>query len=477
MRFAASISLLLLSLAPLGFAQQAGKESGLTAIITQLPSCALSCLTQAIAASPCELTDTACICTNAELNANVEGCVLRSCTLRESLTTKNLTTTTCHAPVRSKNMTLKLTNIILGAVSATCVLTRILYKSFFSAGELGWDDYIILATVVFGIPSTIIQDIGTIKHGLGKDVWTLSFGTITAFVKWFYIIEVLYFFNVAMLKLSLLFFFLRIFPAKPIKRLLWATIAFNICFGIAFIVTAIFQCTPIRFYWEKWDGEHVNGKCINLNALGWANAAISILLDIWMLALPLWQVLQLKLAWKKKVSVAMMFFVGTFVTVISIIRLQSLISFATSTNPTWDQADAANWSTIEINVGIICACMPALRLILVRIFPRALGSTQYASNQYYAKYGTNRSGAFKSGHNASVGRSQMGHDDAFASKNANAITYTTTFEVRHGDDEEQLVPMDDLSAKGHKVRSSGSSQASVSAASTPVVADPPRRLS
>jgi hypothetical protein len=164
------------------------------------------------------------------------------------------------------------------------------------------------------------------------------------------------------------------------------------------------------------------------------------------------------------------------VTVISIIRLQTLISFANSTNPTWDQADAANWSTIEINVGIICACMPALRLILVRLFPRALGSTQYASNQYYAKYGTN-SRAIKSGHNASVSRSQLGHDDIFAGKHSNAITYTTTFEVRHGDDEEQLVPMEDLSSKGHKVTSSGSSAASVSAASTPVVAHAPRRPS
>lgn len=41
MRFMACISLLLLSLAPLGFAQQSGKTSGLTAIVTQLPSCAV----------------------------------------------------------------------------------------------------------------------------------------------------------------------------------------------------------------------------------------------------------------------------------------------------------------------------------------------------------------------------------------------------------------------------------------------------
>lgn len=56
------------------------------------------------------------------------------------------------------------------------------------------------------------------------------------------------------------------------------------------------------------------------------------------------------------------------------LRLQSLVHFSNSTNPTWDQWDVANWSTIEINMGIMCACMPALRGILVRIFPRLLGS-------------------------------------------------------------------------------------------------------
>lgn len=31
--------------------------------------------------------------------------------------------------------------------------------------------------------------------------------------------------------------------------------------------------------------------------------------------------------------------------------------------------DVALWSTIEINVGIICACLPSLRSLVVRAFP------------------------------------------------------------------------------------------------------------
>lgn len=58
----------------------------------------------------------------------------------------------------------------------------------------------------------------------------------------------------------------------------------------------------------------------------------------------------------------------------SALRLQSLIHFAKSDNPTWDQWTTAYWSIIEINVGMICSCLPTLRLILVRLAPETFGS-------------------------------------------------------------------------------------------------------
>lgn len=68
---------------------------------------------------------------------------------------------------------------------------------------------------------------------------------------------------------------------------------------------------------------------------------------------------------------------------VSILRLQSLIDFASSNNPTWDHWDLTNWSAIEINVGIMCACLPSLRLLLVRMFPLLGGS----SDRYGSKAG------------------------------------------------------------------------------------------
>lgn len=69
------------------------------------------------------------------------------------------------------------------------------------------------------------------------------------------------------------------------------------------------------------------------------------------------------------------------VTIVSILRLRSLIFFANSSNPTWDQWSIAYWSTIEVNVGMICTCLPSLRLILLRLFPQ-LGSGSRSGRSY-----------------------------------------------------------------------------------------------
>ncbi|UPX11262.1 uncharacterized protein EKO05_0001876 [Ascochyta rabiei] len=433
----------------LGLAQ----SSGLAEAVAQLSPCAQKCLGAAIQQSPCAATNATCICTNAPLQSSVESCLLLSCTLRESLTTKNVTSTTCHAPVRNKSETSRVANIVLSVVSVACGVTRIVYKAVYSMAELGWDDYTIFLTLLAGVPSVVLIDRGSIPDGLGRDIWTVPFDQITAFVRWMYVLEILYFFQVTLLKLTLLFFFLKIFPRTIVRNLLKGTVAFTILYGLAFVIVAIFQCRPINHYWDNWDLEH-DGKCINDNALAWSNAIISIVLDVWMLVLPLYEVFRLQLSWRKKISVAIMFLVGTFVTVVSCLRLQSLVTFAASSNPTWDEVQVINWSNIEVNVGIICACLPTLRVMLMKIFPKITGTTKVSSQAHHAKYGYG-----SRGQGMGTGGSKMGQ---MSGKGVNEITYTKTFEVQHADnDEVELMRMDEFGKQSPKPRSSNASEVSL----------------
>lgn len=112
------------------------------------------------------------------------------------------------------------------------------------------------------------------------------------------------------IKLCVLFFYLRIFPGTIILRLIWATIGATMLSLVLFGVLALTQCQPISHYWQGWDGLH-EGHCLGINALAWAVAGVSIILDCWMLALPLSQLIYLQLHWLKKLGVVLMFGVGT----------------------------------------------------------------------------------------------------------------------------------------------------------------------
>jgi hypothetical protein len=198
---------------------------------------------------------------------------------------------------------------VLACITGAVVALRLSSK-WFIHGEFGLDDYFIAITLGTGIPSSALTVHGFTSNGLGRDIWTVKFEQITNFFHVFYVMEVLYLAEVALLKLSLLFFYLRIFPGPTIRKLIWGTIAVDVIFGAVFVFVGLFQCRPISFYWKGWDGEH-QGKCVNVNAIGWANAVISILLDGWMLALPMSQIVHLNLHWKRKIGVGLMFIVGT----------------------------------------------------------------------------------------------------------------------------------------------------------------------
>ncbi|KAL6354950.1 hypothetical protein LRP88_12308 [Fusarium phalaenopsidis] len=370
-------------------------------LLAELPQCAGSCLGDAISKSDCDSADVKCVCTNEKVIPVASVCIAGGCTVKESL-------------IRDKTSLFINVTIILGTFSGISILLRIGSKILITNSDFGLDDLFIVLTLIFGIPSTAMNIHGTAGHGEGRDIWTLEFDQITKFGFFFWLLEVFYFAQVSLLKMSLLFFYLRIFPG-PAQKLLWGTVIFNAIYGYS----------------------------ANVNAIGWANAAISISLDIWMLAIPMWYLRNLKLHWKKKIGVAAMFIVGTFVTIVSIIRLQYLVDLDSSQNPTYDQTDVSIWSTVEINVGIICASMPALRILLVRLFP-VLGGSSYDSskyNNYGEQYG--RKSHIMSRSRARVELPSRTGDSIHAPEHG-GIELQRTFKVQYSDggDEANLVTAD-----------------------------------
>ncbi|GJN86936.1 hypothetical protein PLIIFM63780_010518 [Purpureocillium lilacinum] len=314
-----------------------------------LPSCPERCLKEALQTSNCSKAGVTCVCNDDGLFDGFVTCSHHECKPKDILVAINLTTVACDFPIRDDRP-----KLIEMAVAFLCVTSVIVGLRLFQRLCLGSglypDDWLILVSYVSicGIPSTVNLIVGLAGNGLGTDAWTVPFDKITTFLRIMYVNEILYFTQVFTVKLSILAFYLRLFPGTIVRRLIWGTIVMTGSFIIIYDLMVIFQCKPVSHYWLGWDGES-KGSCLSINALVWANAASSITLDVWMLALPLAQLRALQLHWKKKIGVALMFSVGVFVTAVSILRLQFLVKFGSSTNTTWDQFPTSYWSAVELN--------------------------------------------------------------------------------------------------------------------------------
>lgn len=80
-------------------------------------------------------------------------------------------------------------------------------------------------------------------------------------------------------------------------------------FGVSCMVSTGFNCTPITFMWQGWDGEHP-GSCFDVSNQAFALAIINIVIDAIIFVLPIPQLLGLQMTMKRKLGVIAMFVVG-----------------------------------------------------------------------------------------------------------------------------------------------------------------------
>lgn len=359
--------------------------------------------------------------------------------------TKNTTQTMCDEPVRNKSFEYKIISTAMMTVACATVATRLLYKFFAQIG-LGLDDWFLVVVLLCCVPSAVINDVMMADQGLGRDIWTLTPDQITQFATGFWAITLLYFTEVFVLKLCLLFFYLRIFPTRGMRLLLWITIVVDVLYGVAFVLAAVFQCMPISDNWLGWkEGGEKGGNCVDRSAIAWTHAAVSIVLDVWMLLLPISGLRRLNMHWQKKLAVALMFAVGTLTTIISIVRLWSLLQFKDSQNLTWDYYDMSMWSSVEVTTGVICACMPTLRKMLGVIWPKIDGTLRFRSPLYVVR-DTPPGDSSSGGRSKKAGGSTTQHSTAAARSKGSRGGPTETRSAFHSkaDRDRDSVELDDV---------------------------------
>jgi hypothetical protein len=161
-------------------------------------------------------------------------------------------------------------------------------------------------------------------EGFGKHLWDLKDGDLSHFLEHcmlfsycigigsdlhlVYIAENIYVWDLALTKISVLVFYLRIFPNTWFRYAAFATIGMITISTTIISLITVFSCHPIPYFWDR---DIRGGKCLNVNALAYANSAMSIVQDLIIVSLPLPVLVKLNMGKKKKIGVGIMFAVGS----------------------------------------------------------------------------------------------------------------------------------------------------------------------
>ncbi|KAI8944741.1 hypothetical protein F4801DRAFT_585122 [Xylaria longipes] len=304
------------------------------------------------------------------------SCVAKTCSVREAFFTQNQTAVQCHVhPYVDKRFVPVL--ITFFVLTFIVVLLRLAARVALQA-KFWYDDYFnIVAFVTVTIYT--FNDIALSKHGFGVDIWAVPQENITYILSLFLVSTVLYFISRALIRVSILLFYLRIFRTPRAKAVITWTLAIVVLFSFTLLFPIIFQCSPVDYLWLQWDGTH-QGRCIDFRAFVWIATCIGIALDFWAVLVAYTLVSRLQLPLKKKIMVSSMFAVGLIAIAVSIARLPYINQFTRTKNPTIDWVPITIWSVLENYIGVICACLPSLPALLKPLSARKSSISNKKSN-------------------------------------------------------------------------------------------------
>ncbi|KAF3067245.1 hypothetical protein GL218_08465 [Daldinia childiae] len=260
------------------------------------------------------------------------------------------------------------------AICPIIVGTRI-WSRLGNGGHLGADDWTILISLGFALASSGIMLLAC-HYGYGRHTYSLSGPDKYQAFKYFYLCQVTYKTCINLTKASILLLYLRIFSnTKWFRCACRFMLLIVIMYCIASVTATIFQCTPITKAFDK----SIKGTCIDNGKFWYANSGFSIATDIIILTLPMTLVYALQIPRVQKAALMIVFALGVFVVITSCLRVTTIDMQARTPDPTYDIASTM-WTIIEMNVALVCACLPQIRPLIIKWFPKLM-PTYYSNSR------------------------------------------------------------------------------------------------
>ncbi|KAI5860888.1 hypothetical protein GGS23DRAFT_579367 [Durotheca rogersii] len=267
-----------------------------------------------------------------------------------------------------------------------------IYARSVSAAKLWWDDYWMALPMLVCIAMSTNDFIGLV-YGSGKHQAELDEDVVMAFMKNLYVYMIFWSIGVFSVKVGILLFYWRVFHTNAFRATALVVGCFSVGMFVSNFFSFTFQCTPIESFWMARPED-----CIDQHSFYLASAVINVVGDVTVLALPLPVIWGLHTSRGKKWTLSFLFLLGTFVCIASIFRIVGVYEID-PTDFTYSNVSGGLWSTIEVEIGFICANLPAVRPVVFRWFGIGSSAAAYGSESTGPRqYGISAKGASRSGH-------------------------------------------------------------------------------
>ncbi|XP_014554212.1 hypothetical protein COCVIDRAFT_48775, partial [Bipolaris victoriae FI3] len=224
---------------------------------------------------------------------------------------------------------------------------------------MGLEDWTMIVATLLTLVHLSEALVGALQFNMGFRASTMSLKQVGGNIRLIVAMLVGYSAIVTLIKISILLVYRRLAYNKRFEDFCKRTIIVLATYQVVFTIVAAAQCVPLHKLWDFTDS--VPGFCININAFYHASSSFHILIDIWILTLPIQLIRRIPRKPREKLALYINLGLGVVSMIASIIRFRFLYIFTTSDDPIYGFVPVNTWSMVEVNVGILCATLPILR--------------------------------------------------------------------------------------------------------------------
>ncbi|KAH6675345.1 hypothetical protein F5X68DRAFT_246505 [Plectosphaerella plurivora] len=264
---------------------------------------------------------------------------------------------------------------ICAILSVGCAVSFIVvslrsYTRLFLLHSFGLDDGVMLVTLLLSFGTAVAIGLES-KFGLGSHTWEQPVEHFVPYMKSFYASIVVYNVGMCLVKISILLQYRRIFSGRTMQTATLCGVLFLSAWAVTLSFLLTLVCIPVAKFWIPG----LPGKCLDFLTIWYIMASFNLTTDLIIFVMPLPVIRSLQLPRRQKIMLFAVFGLGFFTCIITIVRIRTLRQAAETSDPNWNNVDAATWSFLELTIAIVAACLPTLRPIFVKLVPRLFNST------------------------------------------------------------------------------------------------------